>query len=484
MRKISHYIFFALILIAVSCSNKVPDSVKNDRDHASLASKPPMGWNSFDSYDCRINEKEFKATVDFMAENLKMYGWEYAVIDYIWWHPDPGNWDTPRRFGHPNLRYEEDGKPLHPEYTTMDEYGRLLPAVERFPSAADGAGFKPIADYVHSKGLKFGIHIMRGIHRVAWYFDTPVKGTGYSARQIGEPWDQCSWCNHMFGVDPSKPGAQDYYNSLFELYAEWGVDYIKADDMIAPVYHRGELEMIRKAIVNCGRPMVLSLSPGEAPHSEARHLAENATMWRISGDLWDEWPDLAHSFELLEEWSSYIGPGNWPDADMLPLGRISLNNRPHGPERLTKLTWPEQITMMSLWSISKSPLMIGADLLSSPDSTMLLFTNEEVLYVNQNSVENRQVIRQDNREASADDPGSYFAVWTASDPLNGDKFVGLFNLLDEPSEVCYTLEWEMLRGNYLVRDLWAKEDLDTIEKELCVDVAPHGAGLYRLSEYD
>ena len=223
----------------LSCGSKEKKdtpTVKQEvvKEKTVLAATPPMGWNSFDAYDCRINESEFKATVDYMAENLLQYGWEYAVIDYIWWHPEPGNWDTPRRKGHPDIRYKEDGSPLFPEETTIDEYGRLLPSIERFPSAANGKGFRPIADYVHSKGMKFGIHIMRGIHRVAAYNATPIMGSKATAKDIAEPFDTCGWCNHMFGVDASKEGAQEYYNSLFNLYAEWGVDFIKADDTMFP----------------------------------------------------------------------------------------------------------------------------------------------------------------------------------------------------------------------------------------------------------
>jgi alpha-galactosidase len=334
---------------------------------------------------------------------------------------------------------------------------------------------------VHDRGLKFGIHIMRGIHRAAVYYNTPIKGTSYTAGQIGEPWDTCDWCNHMFGVDPTQPGAQEYYNSLFELYAEWGVDYIKADDVLRPVYHRGETELIRNAIEHCGRPMVLSLSPGEAPLSDARHLSKNAHMWRISADLWDEWEDIEHNFELLEEWSSWTGPGNWPDADMIPVGRISLDGRPHGPERMTMLTWNEQGTLMSLWCMARSPLMIGADLVTLPDSTLELLSNDEVLYVNQRSIQNRQVLRLDWRKVRHGDR-KYYAVWTAEDPENGDRFVGLFNLLDEESEVCFDLEWEMLRGKYLARDLWQKKDIGTVEGKLCTPLGAHGAAIYRLSK--
>lgn len=469
-----------LVWIGLSCQTGSPDST-GKFVYEELAPTPPMGWNSFDAYDCRINEADFRATVDYMAENLKSFGYEYAVVDYIWWHPEPGNWDTPRRKGHPNIRYEPDGKPLHPEYITMDEYGRLMPAPERFPSAAEGAGFKPLADYVHSKGLKFGIHIMRGIHRAAVYYDTPVKGTGYTAAQIGEPWDTCNWCNHMYGVDPTKPGSQEYYNSLFELYASWGVDYVKADDILRPIYHRGEVELIKNAIEHCGRPIVLSLSPGEAPLSDAEHLSMNAHLWRVSGDLWDEWEDILHNFELLEEWSSHIGPGSWPDGDMIPVGRISLDGRPHGPERMTWLTWNEQVTLMTLWSMARSPLMIGADLLTLPDSTLKLLTNEEVLYVNQHSTENRQLIRRGRHGVWPDEPEFYYAIWTAADPRNGDKFVALFNLLDREAEVCFNLEWEMLRGEYRVRNLWQKEDAGTVEGNLCATLGAHGAALYRLS---
>jgi hypothetical protein len=406
-----------------------------------------------------------------MAAYLLPFGWNYAVIDYIWWHPEPGNWDTPRRKGHPNIRYRSPGEPLEPEFTRMDEFGRLIPAVERFPSARDGKGFKPIADYVHSKGMKFGIHIMRGVHRYAVFQEKPVKGTAYTMKDIAEPWDTCGWCNHMWGVDPSKPGAQEYYNSLFELYAEWGVDFIKADDTMFPPYHKGEIEMIRKAIDQCGRPMVLSLSCGEAPPGMAAHLKANANMWRISADFWDEWESLEHSFDLLNTWSSHVQPNTWPDADMLPIGKLSLDDRPHGPERMTKFTVPEQYTLLTLWCVARSPLMIGADLLSMDEQTLSLLTNKEVLNVNQSSTDNRQVVQRN---------GS--CVWIATDPDTGDRYIALFNLSNKEAEIAFDLELEHLRGTYQVRDLWAKSDLGQIEQMLSAKLPPHGAGLFRLKK--
>lgn len=435
-----------------------------------LAETPPMGWNSFDAYDSRINEDEFRKTVEYMDTHLKSHGWEYAVIDYIWFHPEPGNWDNPgKRFGHPDIKANADGKPL--ESLVMDEFGRLLPAQNRFPSVTDENGFKVLADYVHSKGMKFGIHIMRGIPREAYYKELPIKGTKYTAKDIGEPFDTCGWNNHMYGIDASKPGAQEYYNSIFELYAKWGVDFVKADDTMFPPYHKDEIELISNAAKNCGRPIVLSLSCGEAPVSQAAHVSKYANMWRISGDFWDNWESLEHNFDLLNAWSPFIGPGHWPDADMIPFGHISLNNRPHGPDRMSQFTVPEHYTLMTLWSIAKSPLMIGSDLLSTPQETIdTFFKNDDLIYVNQKSIDNRQVIKSNDS-----------VVWIATDPANGDRFVALFNLSDTKKEVSLVLENEGMRGKFKSTELWSNEVQESVEKEILADVEAHGAKIYRLS---
>ncbi|MCF7847267.1 MAG: glycoside hydrolase family 27 protein [Kiritimatiellales bacterium] len=455
---------------APAATNAVPEETAAEPVPLPMvAPKPPMGWNSFDAYDCAINEQQFRNTVEFMEKNLLKYGWEYAVIDYIWFNPKPGDWDNPkRRIGHPDVRLDENGVPI--EKLTMDKYGRLMPAVERFPSAANGAGFKPLADWVHGKGMKFGIHIMRGIPLQAWYENLEIMGTHLAAKDIGEPWDTCTWCNNMLGIDATKPGAQEYYNSIFNLYAEWGVDFVKADDTMYPPYHKGEIEMMRNAIDQCGRPMVLSLSCGEAPLSRAGHLAENANMWRISGDFWDEWEKLLHNFDLLNAWSPHIQPNRWPDADMLPIGHLSMNGRPHGPDRMSQFTPDEQVTMMTLWCVARSPLMMGGDLLSSPPETIALLTNSEVLAVNQSSTDNRQVFKTKQGQC----------CWIATDPATGDRFVALFNLADKPQRVELNFEWEQLRGKYKARDLWQRKDSGPVEKRLGVQLNPHAAALFRL----
>ena len=433
------------------------------------APTPPLGWNSFDAYDCRINEQEFKANVDVIEKKLLPYGFNYAVVDYIWFHDEPGNWQKPgRRFGHPDIRYKPSGEPI--DKFEMDEYGRLWPSRVRFPSAKDGKGFKAIADYVHAKGMKFGIHIMRGIPRQAWWENTPIKGTNYKARDIAEPWDTCNWNNNMFGVDATKPGAQEYYNSLFELYAAWGVDFIKADDTMYPPYHAAEIELIKNALMNCGRPMVLSLSCGEAPLSQANHVSFNSNMWRISADFWDNWKSLKHNFDLLNAWSPFIGEGQWPDGDMLPIGKLSLNNRPHGPERMSEFTWDEQHTLINLWCMARSPLMLGADMLSTPDSVFALLQNKELIYINQHSTDNRQVW---------DDNGH--RIWIATDPKTGDRFVGLFNLNDDASTVKFHLELETIRLDMHYTNLVSGEKGITNNRVLSKTLAPHASAVYRLS---
>lgn len=436
-----------------------------------VAPTPPMGWNSFDAYDCRINEKEFKNIVDYLAQNLKQHGWEYAVIDYCWFNDNPGGWNNPnKRYGHPDIRLDSHGKPI--DRLCMDEYSRLIPSVKRFPSSANGKGFKPIADYVHSKGMKFGIHIMRGIARQAYFQKSRIMGSKATAYDIAEPFDTCKWCNNMYGVDASKEGAQEYYNSIFKLYAEWGVDFIKADDTMYPPYHKGEIEMMRKAIENSGRPMVLSLSCGEAPLSQAEHIKSNATMWRISADFWDRWEDLYHNFDLLNAWSSHIGKDSWPDADMIPFGKIALQNRPVGKERMSRFTPEECNTLMTLSCMARSPLIIGSDLLSTPREVIdKYFKNDEIIAIDQHSTDNRQVFKNKS-----------YAIWTATVPETGERYIALFNLLDHPAEVSFDMEWESLRGKYHARDLWKRKDVGVVEGKLSAHLGAHDATVFKLTK--
>jgi alpha-galactosidase len=201
-----------------------------------LAPTPPMGWNSWDSFGPSVRENEVKANADAMAAKLAKFGWQYVVVDIEWYQPKA------RSHG-----YIARGQ------VTMDQYGRFIPSPNRFPSAANDAGFKPLADYVHSKGLKFGIHITRGIPREAVEKNLPIKGTKFHATDVADKVNVCKWADmeDTYGVDMSKPGAQAYYDSIAALYASWGVDFVKADDMSSP-FQGAEIHALSVALRKTG----------------------------------------------------------------------------------------------------------------------------------------------------------------------------------------------------------------------------------------
>jgi alpha-galactosidase len=405
---------------------------------APLAPTPPMGWNSWDAYGTTVTESEVKANADFMAARLKSHGWQYIVVDIQWSDPQP------KAHG-----YRPDAE------LVMDANGRLMPAPGRFPSAAGGKGFAPLAAYIHGLGLKFGIHIMRGIPRRAVAQNLPVAGSAVHAADIADAKSICRWNSDMYGLDMTKPGAQDYYDSLLRLYAGWGVDYIKADDMAIPL-HAAEIQALHKAIVKSGRAIVLSLSPGPADLAQAEFYAANANLWRVSGDLWDRWQDVRKTFALMDKWSRYSRPGGWPDADMLPLGHIGLRAE-RGNDRMSLLTHDEQRTLMTLWCISRSPLMFGGDLPTSDAFTLSLLTNDEVLAVNQHGEGARQVFAATDR------------IGWRSGP-----YLALFNTGESP----IAIPWEDLGiGRARLRDLWQQQPVAATD---AIPLAPHASALYRI----
>ena len=424
-----------------------------------FALRPPMGWNSWDCYGAAVNEEQLIGNAEYVRDNLKEYGWEYIVCDIQWYEPKATS------------NFYNNFTEL-----SMDEYSRLIPAVNRFPSTADGVGFKAIADKIHDMGLKFGIHIMRGIPRQAVHQNTPIKGTDKKARDIASGFSVCSWNTDMYGIDHWKDGAQEYYNSLFELYALWGVDFVKVDDIANTEYKphdpysaRGEIELIRKAIDNCGRAMVLSLSPGPAVVNEAFHLSQNANMWRMTGDFWDHWDKLYNMFERCEKWAPHVKTGCWPDCDMLPLGKISKNCSCLGDrDRYTNFTYDEQKTMLSLWAIFRSPLILGGELRENRPEDLEVITNKDIIAINQYSTENQQLRR--NRDE---------AIWTCIDE-NGNRVVALFNLSNEDKNISINLCALGCCGDYNATELWTKDTVKVSDGTLGVDIAPHSAKIFRL----
>jgi alpha-galactosidase len=424
-----------------------------------LAETPPMGWNSWDSYGTTIDEAEFKANVQWLADHLKPYGWQYVVVDEDWFVTNP----------------VPEGNSKNSQFV-VDSFGRYTPALNRFPSAADGAGFKPLADYAHSLGLKFGIHILRGIPKQSVERNLPVSSSDFHAVDAADTSDTCPWNFDNYGVDSRKPGAQAYYNSIAQLYASWGVDLVKVDCISSHPYKGDEIRMLSSALGKTGRAIVLSLSPGPAPIEKAEEMRQYAQMWRISNDIWDLWHNakdypkgVGDQFARAAQWAALSGPGYWPDADMLPLGR--LGPAPGwGHARDTRLTHDEQRTLMTLWSIFRSPLMVGGDLTASSAWTTSLLTNPEVIAVDQHSTRNRQVIATHKT-----------SVWLA-EPVSGKGYyVAVFNLEEAAATVQYA--WNDLglsEKEYRLRDLWEHKDLGSANA-IRIRVPPHGAVLYSVS---
>ncbi|MGW8392648.1 glycoside hydrolase family 27 protein [Pseudoduganella sp. HUAS MS19] len=414
-----------------------------------LAPTPPMGWNSWNSFATTISEGQALENARIMAQKLLPSGYDIFTVDIQWYEPNATGYE-----------YRKDAE------LTMDEYGRLLPAPNRFPSAAQGGGFKGLADQIHRMGMKFGIHVMRGIPRQAVRMNTPVLDTSVRAQDIADTGSICAWNGDMYGIDMRKPGAQEYYNSIFRLYASWGVDFVKMDDLARP-YDKNwrEIEAAHKAIQLSGRAMTLSISPGETDLKWANHVPHYAQMWRISDDFWDEWKLLKEQFERLENWNPFMAANSWPDADMLPLGRLAMGSRD------TKFTPDEQQTLMTLWSIARSPLIMGGDLRRLDAGTLALLTNPEVLAVNQKSHRNRP---------HRADPGT--RIWSAQSARAKDiHYLALFNTEDAPAQIEFDLS-RLNLGNRTVsvRDLWRRQDLAPANGAIRQPLAPHASALLRI----
>lgn len=416
-----------------------------------VAKNPPLGWNSWDCYGASVDEATVKANADYMAKHLKQYGWEYIVVDIQWYQPTATSHS-----------YEPFAD------LVMDEYSRLLPAPNRFPSSADGKGFAPLAEYVHSLGLKFGIHIMRGIPRQSVFMNAKIKDSKYTARQVAQYNNICYWNPDMYGTDTNCPGAADYYNSIFELYASWGVDFVKVDDICRNHNNEGEIKLIRNAIDNCGRDMVLSLSPGPARIEQAEFLKENANMWRITDDFWDKWELLYDMFTRAETWCNHAGAGHWPDCDMLPIGPI---NQDYSKDNYSKFTHDEQQTMMSLWCMMRSPLIIGGEMNGFDDFTMSLLTNEELLNIERDTHCAHMVTRKvvDGNEQ---------IIWLAPAKDASVNYVALFNAGESVCDITVDIARLGIKPTNAY-DIW-NFTTEAVGDKLTATVNPHGVRLFKL----
>jgi hypothetical protein len=381
-----------------------------------------------------ITEPSFRANVTTQKEKLASHGWEYSVIDEGWFFENPKDRDKPD-----TLRY------------AIDPYGRYVPVPARFPSAipegmkaavkSDATGaeklnatieetnFTALAEWVHGKGLKFGIHIVRGIPRVSTERNLPVEGSAFHAQDVADTTDVCPWDPTNWGVKDT-PAGQAWYDSLLRQYAAWKIDFLKVDCISNHPYKEAEIRMIRKAIDKTGRPIVLSLSPGPTSLDHAAAVSELSNMWRIADDHWDLWdsggkdfPQGTHDqFARLAAWEKYAKPGTWPDADMLPIGEL----RPApgwGEARTSRLTPNEVKTELTLWAIARSPMILGANLTLLDDATVAMLTNPFMLATSQTATASAEVFHE----------GGLIA-WKAMLP-GGRVALAIFNTGDAPMKV-------------------------------------------------
>jgi alpha-galactosidase len=466
---LKHFTRRAVILLAISFAifsiwiffMPIPNNPSEAEAQTVLAATPPMGWNSWDSYGETVSESDIRANAAWMAEHLKAYGWEYVVVDEGWYvtNHSVGTQSAAAQF-------------------SLDANGRYIPATNSIPSAAQGAGFKPLADFVHSLGLKFGIHILRGIPREAVEKNLPIAGSSFHAKAAADVSDTCPWNPYNYGVNSHSAAGQAYYDSIAKLYAEWGVDFLKVDCISSHPYKGDEIRMISRALRGVHRPIVLSLSPGPAPLEKAMELRRYAQMWRISDDVWDVWysdkdfpQGVGNQFARAAKWAEFSGSGHWPDADMLPLGRLEPAAGWEKP-RATRLTHDEQRTLLTLWSIFRSPLIMGGNLTLCDDWTESALTNAELIEVDQHSTGNHAIISTDKT-----------AVWVATPESDDGAFVAVFNLDAAPQSFHYA--WKDLglkRDKYKLRDLWEHEDLGSKEF-IDVTLPAHGSAIYWAAEY-
>jgi alpha-galactosidase len=363
-----------------------------------LALTPPMGWNSWNKFGCDVSERLIRGAADaIVASGMKDAGYQYVVIDDCW-------------------------------QVSRDASGRIVADPERFPS-----GMKALADYVHSKGLKFGLYSDAGSMTCA-----------------------------------KRPGSKGHEVQDAKTYAEWGVDYLKYDWCNTEGQDtRDAYAKMSRALRATGRPIVFSICEwgGTKPWLWAQGIGH---LWRATGDIQDCWDcgknwggmGVVHIIDLVADLHPYAGPGHWNDADMLEVGNGGLTpaeNRAH----------------FSFWALLASPLMAGNDLASMTPEVRDTLTNREVIAVDQDP------LGMQGRKVSDDGTGE---VWMK--PLaDGGKAVILFNRANEPRKLAAS--WEGLGlfpgTKALVRDLWKKADLGAFAGRYEAEVVPHGVVMVKLT---
>jgi alpha-galactosidase len=393
---------------------------------------PPMGWTTWSSLQTNIDEDTIKAIARVQAATLKASGYIYVNVDGGWY--------------------------LNPD-AEVDAFGRWVADRARFPS-----GMAALGDDIHSLGLKFGLYVTPGIPAIAVYLNRPIEATPYRAPDIAitSRTEQTYLGGTMYYIDYSAPGSQEFVNSWANLFASWGVDYLKLDGV--GDWNIPDIQAWSTALRQTGRPIHLALSNDLNP-ALADTWTRYANGWRISPDIeayngvsLTTWPLVATRFALAPLWLASGRTGGWNDLDSLLAGGMN-----------TGLTTDERQTMTTLWTLSASPLIVGDDLRTLDPFGTSLLSNPEVIAVNQQGV-----------VAAPLTTGTPQQAWTARQ-ADGSVVVGLFNLGESDAPVGALWSSLGFTGRAAVRDLWARADLGLFDGVFNTVLRPHASMLLRVT---
>lgn len=414
---------------------------------------PVLGWSSWSF----IRKDPTAANIEGQAlalhrSGLQELGYRYVNLDDFWYQCPNAN--GPK----------------------VDPYGRWVIDATRFPERHGVNGIKAVADYVHSLGLKFGIYLTPGVSKVAVAAKSRIKGTRYTVDQIAEPdIPEANYnCGGMVGINFAKPGAQQYVNSWADMFAAWGVDFVKLDGVGNG--NVADIEAWDRAIRQSGRPMLLDVTDGIFTTAIAPTLMRHASQWEMLPDIecYDcehggssypltSWPNIAARFQWASELQPYAGPGHFNDYDSIEVGNGSHDG----------LTPDERKTQLSLWALAAAPLILGTDLTHLDPQDLKLLRNTAVLAVDQDSIAAKMV-------ANYHEDGP--RVFAKTEP-NGDVVIGLFNLADKAQRVSVRADVAGLPGSargYVADDLWAGRAVTFKGPFIAAMVPAHGVVLYRV----
>ncbi len=385
-----------------------------------VVNRPPMGWNSWNTFGENINEKVVLETADFIAESgLKDCGYEYVIIDDCW-----------------ALR-------------ERNEKNEMVPDPEKFPH-----GMKYVSDYVHSKGLKFGMYSCAGTMTCAGY-----------------------------------PGSLDHEFIDAKCFAEWGVDYLKYDYCYHPRTSQGHIlyKRMSLALANCGRDIVLAACSWGAEDTKKWIKETGAHTWRSTGDIFDSWESIKNLAVGQMKALEYNGKGCYNDMDMLVVG---MNGE--GNVGLTGCTEEEYKTHFAIWAMIGSPLIIGCDLRKADEKALNILKNKYLIDIASDGSYSQpfcanQEIAVVNGEM-VKDFDNFFEPILVKFLSNGDIAIGAFDMIDDGCSPFLVLEdiglGESTGKTLELTDVWTGEKSYPVNGTIRFNLEPHSSKIYRARVID